>query len=291
MFPAPLDMGDIFQVFGFSHKIEVVLENLNGEIIKDFGDCSFCRADIENGFAFALMSKIECIEFYTVAKQKAHVFIYALGDINQKTLGIGSVESMMGDNIFQSTFTFLDSKLKITSNTHDLKVDDAYDKYLENPGDSLGLKWLNVRNEIDRFKFDIANRVFSIARLKGENVVEKCPMAVLHSMKMGGPSDFFIQVEGIKQNSGTKVQINVCDEFNKSPDSQSSKSIFYAVSIASDEDINVLRGCKLERNHHEDFTTYFFENDGETVAFIIERNKGKNVEEAYEMFSGIEYKA
>lgn len=288
MIEAPFDMGDVFRSFEVSKRISVVLKNQNGEIMKDFGDCSFFKSDIKNGFAFAFVSKLECIEFYTVQKQKAHVYIYSLGDKQPMTLGLGEVKSRMGEEAIEHVFTFDDSKLIITAYTHHLKVImTEYESYLEKPGDALGIKWLNIRNQIDRFKFDIANRVFNVARIEGDNIVEKAA-ANLHSMKMGGPEDFTIEISGVYNDKDTMIQINVCDENENAP-SSNFKSLSFSVGFASSKDINTLRGCEIERHQDEHFITYFFQKGNDSVAFIIQRNKGDDSDETYEMFSGIEY--
>lgn len=290
MIEAPFDMGDVFQTFEVSKRISVVLEKPNGEILKDFGDCSFFQADLPNGFAFAFISQIDCIEFYTVAKQKAHVFIYSIGDKQPMTLGLGEVKSRMGNETIEHVFSFDDSKLRITTYQHHLKaVMSDYENYLQKPGDSLGIKWLNVRNQIDRFKFDISNRVFMVARIEGDKIVEKAA-ANLHSLKMGGPENFVIEIYGVAEDKSTIIQINICDENNNPPNAQTFKSLSYSVGFSSDKDINNLRGCKLERHLDENFITYFFQKENESVAFIIQRN-GDDSDEAYEMFSGIKYQA
>lgn len=288
MIEAPFDMSDVFRSFEVSKRISVVLENQNGEIMKDFGDCSFFKSDIKNGFAFAFVSKLDCIEFYTVQKQKAHVYIYSIGDKQPMTFGLGEVKSRMGEEAIEHVFTFDDSRLRITAYTHHLKIVMAeYENYLESPGDELGIKWLNIRNQIDRFKFDIANRVFNVARIEGDNIVEKAA-ANLHSMKIGGPEDFAIEISGVFNDKDTMIQINICDE-NESAPNANFKNLSFSVGFASSRDINTLRGCEIERHQDENFITYFFQKGKDSVAFIIQRNKEDGSDEAYEMFSGIEY--
>ena len=290
--PVPFDMGDIFQLMEVSNKIEVVLEKPNGEIYEDFGDCSFCKAEKENGFAFALMSKMKCIEFYVTAKQEALVFIYALGDLQQSSLGEGKVESYLDENEnIESVFSFEGINLRIKYQRHYLKaLPSDYEAYMSNQGDALGLKWLNVRNDIDRFKFDVANRVVSIGRIKNNFIVEMCKKANLYSVNIGDADNFMIDFVGLDKAIDTRIQINICDENKSIVEDATFKSLFYALSFASDNDFTSLRGCELKRNQDEKFITYFFEKDDESIAVIIPRNKNDD-EQAYEMFSGIEFKS
>ena len=290
--PVPFDMGDIFQLMEVSNKIEVVLEKPNGEIYEDFGDCSFCKAEKENGFAFALMSKMKCIEFYVTAKQEALVFIYRLGDIQQSSLGEGKVESFIGEKeTIESVFEFDGIKLRVKFHQHYLKaLPSDYEAYMNGTGDALGLKWLNVRNDIERFKFDVANRVVSIGRIKNNVIVEMCKKANLYSMNIGGADSFMIDFVGLDKGNDTRIQINICDENKIIVEDSTFKSLFYALSFASDNDFTSLRGCELTRNQDDKFITYFFEKDNESIAVIIPRNTDVK-DESYEMFSGIEFKS
>lgn len=290
--PVPFDMSDIYQLMEVSNKIEVVLEKQNGEIYEDFGDCSFCKAEKENGFAFALMSKMKCIEFYVTAKQEALVFIYALGDMQQSSLGECKVESFISEKeTIESIFQFDGITLRVKFHQHYLKaLPDDYEAYMNDTGDALGLKWLNIRNDIERFKFDVANRVVSICRIKNNVIVEMCKKANLYSINIGGADSFMIDFVGLDKANDTRIQINICDENKGIVEDSTFKSLFYALSFASENDFTSLRGCELTRNQDDKFITYFFEKDDECIAVIIKRNEDGD-EQAYEMFSGIEFKS
>lgn len=161
---------------------------------------------------------------------------------------------------------------------------------MSNQGDALGLKWLNVRNDIDRFKFDVANRVVSIGRIKNNVIVEMCKKANLYSVNIGDADNFMIDFVGLDKAIDTRIQINICDENKSIVEDSTFKSLFYALSFASDNDFTSLRGCELTRNQDDKFITYFFEKDNESIAVIIPRNTDVK-DEPYEMFSGIEFKS
>ena len=109
-------------------------------------------------------------------------------------------------------------------------------------------------------------------------------------MNIGGADSFMIDFVGLDKAIDTRIQINICDENKSIVEDSTFKSLFYALSFASDNDFTSLRGCELTRNQDDKFITYFFEKDNESIAVIIPRNTDVK-DEPYEMFSGIEFKS
>lgn len=285
------DMVDLFRLIELSNKIEVSLVSPTGEMAEDFGDCSFCLKE-GSGFAFALMSELKCLEFYAASAHQAHVFIYGIGADEPQGLGEGNTESMTSDSgSLVCSFDFSGYKLKIKLAQHMLKaIPENFDDYMSQKGDKLGLKWLNERNVIDRLKFEMARRDVSVGRIEGDKVVEMCKRANLHSLKVGGPEVFTMEIHGVHSDEKTNIQINMCDENTNVPENKDYQKLLYSIIFTSENDINVLRGCEVRRKEADDFITYFFNKDDDSIAIIIHKIKSDE-SQPYKMFDAVEYES
>ncbi|KTB91630.1 hypothetical protein AO073_01785 [Pseudomonas syringae ICMP 11293] len=284
------DIIDLYRLFELSSKIEVSLENPEKTFHEKFGECTYCMKT-GAGFSFALMGETKCIEFYAISEFEAHVFIFKIADSQPQSLGVMKAESMVIESgVLVCILDCQGYKLKITMARHMLKANpENHEKYMNEKGDALGLKWLHARTLIDRLKFEMARRTVSVGRIESDKIVEMCKRANLHSLKIGGPDEFFVEIDGVLSDEGTKIQVNYCDENQNAPNGSSYQKLLYTISFASDKDINVLRGCEIVRQEAEDFITYFFNKDEDSMAIIIHRTKEQDDSEPYEMFSAIEF--
>ena len=280
-------MLDIPRLLLVSKTINVTLDGREGNGNEKFENCFYVLNDENaNGLAFSLMSSNRCIEFYAVAQKGAEVFIYDLGAKEPSRVGAGNMTTTVVDEWIEIAFALKSFVLTMKIKMHFLEA-DAYIDYIKSKGDALGLKRFALMNQIEKMKFDLVGRIFSIGYFDNKDLVVFWYKSQFAEMNVRD-GNFYIRIESGAGENSKCTAITLVDENGDYPDHDNYKRLSLMVRMSSSDDILTIRNVDLICDSNSEEIAYSFADGFNKIIFTA--NRGINdIEDnpPYEMFTVI----
>ena len=281
-------MLDIPRLLSVSKTINVTLDGKQGNGNEKFENCFYVLNDENaNGLAFSLMSSNRCIEFYAVAQKGAEVFIYDLGAKEPSRIGAGNMTTTFVGDWIEIAFALKNFILTIKVKMHFLEA-DAYIDYMKSKGDALDLKRFALMNQIEKMKFDLVGRIFSIGYFDKKDLVVFWYKSQFAEMNISD-GNFYIRIESGTGEDPKCTAITLVDENGDYPNLDKYKRLSLMVRMSSNDDILTIRNVDLICESNSEEIAYSFDDGFNKIIFTANR-RINDIEDnpPYEMFTAIE---